>query len=184
MKIEVHATVKGKKNVFTAFSPLLVLKGRELMMLELCGANTSIRAIWANIVKSRNQRDGNGTDVYYYEGGDMQNIAVIEKEKYLSKSYPNRILIYSKRFAEKGRVAFLGGTFENPPAHFIDAFKMKAQNIPFLPSWSVSLWKMGLEIGGVKPLTVFSTNNISAWEIIETSKWQEALKERILNGGI
>lgn len=184
MKIEVEATIKGKKNTFKAFSPLLVIRGRELMMIELCGADTAIRAIWANIVKARSQRDGNGTDVFYYEGGNKINIAVIEKEKYISKSYPNRILIYSKRFAEKGREAFLGGTFEEPPIHFIDAFKMKNQDIPFLTEWSTALWKIGLEVGGVAPLTVFSTNNISAWEIKETRKWKEELKKHILSGDI
>ena len=185
MKIQVTAQIKKKKNVFTATSPLLVLNdSRSLMMLELCGPDTAIQAIWANIVKGRNSRDGTQTDVKYFDDTDGSTLCVIEKEKYLKKSWPGRLLIYAKAFGEKQRTAFLGGTYEEPPIHFMDAFKAFNQNIPFLPHHDKILWKMALEIKGVKPLQSFSSSNIGAWQICECKEWPEAIKKEVLNGTI
>lgn len=163
MEMTLRVKIRNSINIFSCQCPLLILDGNNMVMIELRGVDTAINAIWAHIVKGKHE--GNVTNVVFnYEGRDRP-LYLPEKEKYLKYGFKNGILLYSKMFAEKERSAFLGGNDETPAIHFMEAFKMTNQEIPFLDSWALNLWKIAIQKAHITPLETISDRNMNAWKI-------------------
>lgn len=155
---------------------------RCMGLIELVGADTAVRAVWAHLMKARlgsSSDSPDSTDVYVSYMGEMHRIDLAAKERYIRKALGTSIIICRKGFEPNIREYFPGGDLENPSPYFLESFRLKFTNIPVLPKWSTVLWQKGIEAKAVKRLDSASENSQNFWSLSDRDEntWREVVKE-------
>jgi len=146
--------------------------GDGLLYLELRGATEATRAIWANIVKRRDERSLTPTNVKLINPGDRTGtISVIPRTKYHMRIKGDRLAMFHHKLDRLHRNYVLGGDDETPPPHFQITLQQKI-DIPFLQEWTQTIWKKALELELVEKMDSFG---ISCYEIKQYANWHQVL---------
>lgn len=182
-----HTTRKAQKE-YEAEATVYITSGYKLAMIELQGATTAVRAMWAHLVKYRG--DGETmTDIQIKVGSKWESVYVPTNKKFQRKEKSGYVLLWSPDWEAKSRKFMLGGDLDNPPIHFMEAFRINVPDVPFLFDWAPQLWKIGLEKELIVPLTTFDSL-MNAWEFkVKASgyygaDWEDLVKELVRNGAI
>lgn len=107
--VVLNTQIGGTRQTFDAYCPLLVRSGSSFIVAEFVGAQTSIRAMWANIVKNR--KDGvSKTQVVVSLPGEVYTLQLADDVKYRTKSdfrvvmVPRKVVKPKKKEGEEEEV--------------------------------------------------------------------------------
>lgn len=160
---------------------------QTLGLIELVGAETAVRAVWAHLMRARPATSSDfpdSTDVQVFYNGKMKNVMLAAKERYIRKVFGESTIICRKGFEPNIRDYFVGGNIENPSPYFLEAFRLTQTDMPVLPEWSEILWQKGIESNAVQALSSSSENGQNFWKLNDQTDntWRDIIKEVVLNG--
>lgn len=181
MKFVLDTDIKKKQMIFSVEAVSFITDPKNswnspTLYMEMKGDASSMRAIWAHLVK---HRDDEKTNIKLHTNMDEISLSVTKGTKFVSQTHDGHMFIYTNEFGETSRKYFIGGDNETPPEMFLDSFRINVPHIPILPEWINPLWKTGLEKQGIVPMRVFSNNQFNCWKIKDKFSWEDLIKEEV-----
>lgn len=189
MQVDFTTTIKEKEQTFKAEATTLITNDKELALIELHGPMTTVRAIWAHVVKSRKSNEVEQSDIKVNVGIGWTSLWIPGGTKFNKLEEKNYLLLWSPAWGEKKRSYIFGGDLDTPPIHFMDGLRQNVLGLPVLSKWEKELWKAGIEGGQIIPLNTYNAS-LFAWDITpkgsssDIESWPAILQRLVLNGTV
>lgn len=152
----------------------------SLLLLELAGARSEIRAVWANVVKSRTARGITSTDITVYAGAHSDAVYIDTGIKYRTIQTADTLVIVAPAMTRAEYNYVCDGDTETPSPWFMTALQARLP-YPVVKEWKQTLWRLALQAGLVAPAK--TSLGISAWSIDYAAEaWENLLGQAVRDG--
>jgi hypothetical protein len=156
--------------------------------IELGGALTAVRAMWAHLMRARvassSDRPDDTNITIQMTDDDGRHIKQAAKERYVASMIGENIVVMRKGFKKEMREYFVGGDLVTPSPYFMSSFRIQYTKIPVIPEWEKSLWDNGIKANLICPMDSWSSNGLSFWSMNSSNRakdqWMSIVKEACL----
>ena len=153
IKVKMIKTTTDGTTVAMASLVAAYFRDGEIQYLEIAGAETATRAIWAYMV-SNNRKGSLYIGDKYVRIGEEQRFAKLVSTKISSGT--RRIIIRSRGFDQLSRELIFGDSRGSYGIYGKDAIRRRASCFPFRDEWMDNIWSDMVKLGLAKKLEKIS----------------------------